>query len=459
MKRLEFLNFSDAFSATLCFICAISLQVQITLFSAPGYLGLRINLTDLLVPLAGITILITILTRRSLWPEWHMKHVYAWLAAITLILATAIFNAFINYGEINRWALTNKFGGWIILMAIMGMGAWIGTNARREHIHLFIKVFLYFSLTVLVYLLLVIVLRSYETTAQFLEPDRYAFFPIYGFMVNRNAYGFLILTAIIISTCIFFSKEKIVPDIFVRIFYFLLPMFMIFNGSRAIFLALCMIVPALLLLNWKHGKKCLQLLLLIALGFVVVFGIYHDKKGKLLVLRLKQTEVLSKAMATGSIPSFISDDEIDRMNPEQSLSELGEGVKYPGDSMRLTILEDALEMLQQSPIVGSGLGSVMLYQQQKHGRMINLIDSTPLWIAVEMGAIGLMIFTLFYWQVVKSFWLQRKTDDDFQKTYYTAMLFIIFGFTFTCLFHEIMYTRHMWFLIGLGLALKTRQTV
>lgn len=441
MKSPCFLSFSDALAAALCFICALSLQIQITLFSSPTYLGLRVNLTDLITPLAGMAILVTLLIRQSRWPEWNMKHVYFWLAGITLTLIAAFINTWISYDEISRWALTNKLGGWIILMAIMGMGAWIGTNARREHIQLFFKTFLSLALAILFYTLVVIVLRSYPTTAEWFPRDPYAFFPIDGLMANRNAYGFLMLAVFAFSSIFYFSQTDGIYRKICYAFYFLLPMFLVFNGSRATLLALGLIIPAMFLLNIRQGKKCLHLLLCIILGLATVFAIYHDKKDKLLILKLKQTEFLMEAAEAEN---------------SASLSEIGENVKYPGDSMRLTILQDALEMVRNHPIIGSGLGSMMIYQKEKHGRMINIIDCTPLWIFVEMGAIGLAVFALFYWQVIKSFWAERKAGDSFTQAFYTAILIIIFGFTFMCLFHEIMYTRHMWFLIGLGLALKTR---
>ncbi len=450
MKFPRLSNFPDALAAGLCLLCAIGLQIQITLFSSPTYIGLRVNATDILVPAAGLAILVTLLRRKSLWPEWKMKHVYLWLAGITLILTLALFNSWLSYGEINRWAITNKFGGWIILMAIMGMGAWIGTNARREHIALFIQTFLYTALAVLFYELLVIVLRSFETTAAWFKPDPYAFYPIDGFMANRNAYGLLILSIFSFSTLAYFLKHPIIKSAYCYTLYFLLPLFLVFNGSRATLLALAVIAPAIFILNRNQIRKCLYLILCIVLGTIFTLCVYANKPDKLIILTRNQLEVIAEATKVTAAPA-----EAPTSTP--ALVEIGENVTYPGDSMRLTILQDALEMISQHPVIGSGLGSMLIYQQQKHGEVINVIDSTPVWILVEMGVIGLAVFTLFYWRVVKTFWTARKTDDEFIRMFYTALLFVVLGFTFMCLFHEIMYTRHMWFLIGLGLALKMRQ--
>ena len=124
----------NAIAAALCFITALSLQIQISLFASPTYLGLRINLTDLLVPFAGAAILVTLLTKRSLWPQWNMKHIYIWLAVLTGIFAAALIHTHFTYGEISRWALVNKFGGWIVLLGIMGMGAWMAANATQKNL-------------------------------------------------------------------------------------------------------------------------------------------------------------------------------------------------------------------------------------------------------------------------------------------------------------------------------------
>lgn len=434
---------SDILTAAICVIAAFSLQIQITLFSSPTYLGLRINLTDLIAPVAGLFIIATLIQHKSRWPDWHIPNIYPWLAVLTALLATGLVHTHFTYGEISRWALINKFGGWLILLTILGMGAWVATNACRASIERFLKYFLCFALAVLIVEMLLVYIQGIFDTTLWFAYKTYAFTFIDGLMANRNAYGLLLLTALPLATCLYFSKINPISSHVTHIFYFLLPSFILFNGSRATFLALCLITPLMFFLHRNQRQKCLKLVLCFVAGIILLLAAFQNKHHEILAFKLHQFEFIMKAFG-------------DRGPDPITLSELGKDIDYPGDSMRLTILEDSIEMVNHKPVFGSGLGSMLIYQEEKHGKMINLIDCTPLWILVEMGAIGLMLFALFYIQIAKSFYHSWKQDEEFSKTIRLALMIILFAYTFMCLFHEMMYVRAIWFLLGLGLALPSR---
>lgn len=439
MQKPRFTDFSDFVAAALCFVVAFSLQIQVTLFKSETYLGLRINLTDLIVPLAGAVILGTLLTRKSLWPAWHMKHIYVWLAAMTAALFLAVINTYLNFGEFSRWAIVNKFGGWVILLGIMGMGAWIATNAREVWIQSFLKLFLYAAMAVLVWEIGLVILRTLPALRPYVGFPQNSFYPIDGFMANRNAYGLLFIAVISLATALYLSKiQNVVTEKYVYLLYFLIPQFVLINGSRATFIALSVIVP-LFFLYFRKGKKIRNLVLCILAGVFFIGLVIARDPQQFMSIRDNQLEFLDAAGEASSL---------DELKDKK--------IQYPGDQMRLIILDDATEMLKERPILGSGLGSMMIYQEEKHGEMINLIDCTALWILTEMGIVGLLLFAAFYVVATKSMYEAHKQDDDFPKALRTALFFILIGFTLMSLFHEIMYTRFIWFFLGLGLALPSR---
>lgn len=448
MNRLRFQAFSAFLPPLLCFAFAIALQIQITLFKTPDYLGLRINLGDLLVPFAGLGILYTLLRGQSLWPQWTIKHLYIWLGGLTLVLLAALVHTHFTYGEISRWAFVNKFGGWFVLVALLGTGGWLGTNAAQKHLELFLKTFLYFGLLVIALEIFVMVGQAYWQNS-FIGYSTYTRYPIYGYMVNRNAFAVLYLAIFALSTCLYVTGSTLLKRWYHPAFYFLMPFFMTFNGSRALIITLCLALAAFAILNLRQPKKIGVLLLSFGLGALLLVAIFHDKKDEIFMLNGRQLNFVDH------LGSVIEDEETPFGVYDPSK------IAYPGDSMRLTILADAKEMLAMRPVTGSGLGSMLLFQKEKHGQMINLIDCTPLWLLVETGLIGLLAFGAFYIQSARALFSQWRQDEGFIKSFRAGIIATMLCFTVMSLFHEMLYTRFVWVLLGLGLTMgiKKRQNV
>lgn len=421
---------STKLAGWLCVLCAVCLQVQVTLFQSPTYLGLRLNLVDILVPFAGIAILITLFTKKSLWPQWKVAGFYYWLGVLSCLLLLAFVNTWISYGIFDRWAFVNKIAGWTVLMGILGLGGWIGANATQTQIETFLKLFFYFFLILLLGQIALLVFQSYEFSQQWIEKDRLVSFPIAGLMANRNAYAFLFLAALSLSTALHFFKPGVLNPACIHTLYFILPFFIIFNGSRAAMGITSVLLLVILFINGEQWKKTFLLILSLVLGSALFAGIFYNKTNELLILKASQYKILDAS----------------------------ERIKYEGDDIRTTVLKDAIEMVQIHPFTGSGLGSVMLYQKEKHGKIINIIDCTPMWIFTEMGAIGLAVFGLFYLRVLQDSYGAYKDSDGLTRVFRLSFLYILFIFLVMSLVHEITYTRFIWFFMGLALALpvKTR---
>src|SRR5689334_17733754 len=90
-------------------VLAITLQIQVTLFSSETYAGLRVGLGDLFLPFAGLYIFYSLLTQKTVWPQWTLKYAYIWLAGLFAIMTIAMVNGYLNIGFLSNWGFFNKY--------------------------------------------------------------------------------------------------------------------------------------------------------------------------------------------------------------------------------------------------------------------------------------------------------------------------------------------------------------
>ena len=425
----------------ICGVMAVALQIQTTILENGSYMGLRVSLADLLIPFMGVGILYSLLSKQTFWPAWSLQKTYPWLGTLTCVLLAGAFHTYMLEGTIPQWVWANKLSGWGMLICFFMAGSWIGTNARKEHLVLFIRVLIYFSLGVLIYQLFFATAQAFDSLRVYTGAYEYFEYQLPGLMKNRNAYALLMVFVYAFVICDYFQKDKILPPIITNFFIFLLPAFFLFNASRTGIFAISISMLTALFMHRKTALPCVKMIAITALGLAVFLGGLSGREKWVPLIQNVPREIFSEAKVG------------------KSLDEINENIAYHGDSMRLTILEDAYEIFQQNPVFGSGLGANLSYQKEKHGQIINIVDSTPVWLATETGLIGLAIFALFYIFALRAILLSLHRDGDFMAFFRTSVLLSILAFSIMCLLHEIMYTRHVWFLLGIALAvpLKMRQ--
>ena len=103
-------------------------------------------------------------------------------------------------------------------------------------------------------------------------------------------------------------------------------------------------------------------------------------------------------------------------------------------------------MFSQHPVFGAGLGAYM-DQQMRAGTAL-VIHSTPLWLLAEMGVIGLLIMIA---PIIGIFWRETRAPRAADSAGLVLVL-IITAFGAVAIFHEIMYQRAFWLLLGAALA-------
>ncbi|NQZ14926.1 MAG: hypothetical protein HRT94_08915, partial [Alphaproteobacteria bacterium] len=134
----------------LLVVLAVAIQIQITLFESDDYLGLRINLADLIIPFPGLFILTSLLLQKSVWPQFSLQKAYMWLGALGCVLVAALVHSYLNFNTLSMWGLQNKIIGWIVLCSFFLMGGWITSNTKIENILQLLKISLSLLLSIII---------------------------------------------------------------------------------------------------------------------------------------------------------------------------------------------------------------------------------------------------------------------------------------------------------------------
>lgn len=420
MKSLmDDLKKAPIYAGFLLFL-SIALQIQVTLFKTSDYAGLRTNLADLCLPLAGLCILFSLLRRRSDWPNWNVKYLSWFLAALAAVMTLALLTGYTTNGGLSLWAFINKYIGFLILLCYFVLGGWMITNPHiKKPMEFFLAALCSFLIFTLAASLLCLLLQKFVPFPLWL--GKYAWD---GFMANRNTFMVLTLFGMIVIETIRGTKNFPLPSWACNFFWILMPVFCIYNASRTGWIFGGLIIIALLLKRPLVTLK--KILPFIALGFVLMVGIH----------------------------AFISEGDAKDGKQFRLLMALGEDDEdsmYGGDKKRLIALEDGLELFHlHNPLTGAGLGSYEEFQKNKRGEFIDIIDFTGLWLLVETGLIGIFSFAGFF--TICLVYLYKQAFGETASLYHRALLFFLLVFIGMSFLHELMYTRYLWFALGLAMA-------
>jgi hypothetical protein len=407
---------------------AIALQIQVTLFQTADYEGLRVSLADFFVPVAGIVILGSLLLKKTGWPEWKKPFSYWFIVAMTAVMCFAMTNGYFIQGSLSQWALVNKFAGWFILMAYLGAGAWLAGNYRDQSIPVFIKFFTGFF----------IFAAGLEVGDQFFRAfgiilsTRYDWELIRGFMDNRNAFAFLFSCVAGFITLYGFKRQYISGHVLVM-FWVLFPLVFLFNGSRTLWICTAMLFGIFAAFDWRQTLKIILPSILI--GTALFFAVCSEKQ--------KQYFSLVPYTSMNRLYNYSQAPEDPRAKRWAEIT---------GDFGRLEIAKGAFELIKQYPLQGAGLGSVTYFQKKNGAATVNIIDNTGLWLLTEIGLIGFAVFAASYIAMALALIHDAGNFRDPVNMLSLTVLVMMLCFGVFSMFHEILYTRFVWFIFGLALA-------
>ncbi len=411
---------------------AIALQTQVSLFVHDGYRGLRINVADFGLPVAGAIVLFSLFTKRSFWPVWRVSYTYVWLAVLTIIMTVALFNGYFVNGVWSRWAFLNKYTGWFILLAYFCWGGWLSTNFGERLRSLFLKAFLYFFCAVIFVSVPVMLAGD-------LGLDLFPVTMLFsGLMGNRNAFALLLVCGLVLMTVFEIRKKPLLPAPVFFAVWTVLPLTMMYNGSRAGLLVVPLLLVLFLFLNVRTTLTRIVPCVLAGMLFVMLlFAVNPDA-----VLNGRRNQQLTRWYAN----------TVEESQLQLAHAVLQKTKYYQGDQVRFNSWHDGFSLWRNAPIFGAGLGSYLIYEEQNEREIIDIIDSTPLWILTEMGLVGFFAFAAFYTLSLLKLWKTARTGDDEQAIFSHAVVIILLCFGLMSLVHEFLYTRHIWFILGLALA-------
>lgn len=415
--------------SAIAFLFAVALQLQFSFFKHDDYLGLRLNAGDLLLPFAGLFILYRLCTKKDHLPRWRVPYMYAGLAAQTVVMTVALIHGHHITGVWDNWAIVNKYIGWFVLLGYLGLGGWIGNRPLQEYAGPLLAGFLGFW----IFTLVIVIGRLTFIDLQGNTHQILLNYPLAGFMGNRNAYAFLSFSLLAMLTA-WQIRKSTKPSWGFYAVWALIPLFYAYNASRAGLVVLIFIFLAFAFLDFKFTLRRIAVPFVIgSLATLVFFSSFNSYALKITHANVESSRQL--IMMEG----FSAEEAAQKLN-------------YVGDKVRMDTYADAVELWLKHPVIGGGLGSFQDYQTKKRGYVHDIIDCTGLWLLSETGLVGISLFSAFFLLSLWQIFLKIRNGED-TTGLYLGILMMMLIFAIMSLVHELLYTRFLWFFMGIGLSL------
>ena len=361
---------------------------------------LNVNLADPLAILAGVLFVLKHLQERHL-PIWRYQYANAALAAATFVLTISLFIGAVQFGW-TKWALVNRYCGWFILLAYAASGALVTKDFGREAFRVLLLTFAGAAVSIAALELFLLLLNNIGVHLTLPLVPR----EIEGFSLNHNFFGFQLLMAL---PAAFVAVKGRVLRILVTA---ILLAALYFSGSRATWITVPIVLVASIYVNATTARE----------------------------LSVAATCAVCAALLIISVPSINGglSSAVPSINPT--------AIDY---HMRVTSILGGLNLFQEHPIFGAGLGAFRNKLIIFPGQEPLLIHSTSVWLLAELGAIGLLTFAIpaLYALFVE---LRRRGSDPGGQM--IALCLVAFGIM--SLPADMLYQRTLWLLLGAALMLK-----
>jgi putative inorganic carbon (hco3(-)) transporter len=326
--------------------------------------------------------------RKAAWSVWHF--------GILATFATGSLVAALRFGVLDRYELLNKDTG--LLLSFLSYVAVTSTIAGWDDLRRILKVF---TLTV--------VLQNILSVAGFLSAyffglanpfTRYGGLRLSGMLLDPNAYGGLLVAALVISEGASLGREPLFKGPTLWFFRASLGMGILFTFSRSAWVALAL---TLLLLCVIQVKVTLRLLLagIIGAPFLVLL------------------------MGNRFLPVF----EEMASRPKQVQG-------------RFDLIHAAFQAFTHHPFFGGGIGSFRLGEGE-------IAHNSAMWFLADFGIVGFVVLLGFVgWFFVRAWFAYRAAPIREQPLVlsillaHTAMFGLAMGI-------EAFYQRHWWLVLGL----------
>jgi len=347
--------------------------------------------------------LIQLLRRKQYLKLWQELKQYPWLIALAVVCLWGIIFAFWRGNSLTSIFL--DFNAWIYFLYLLPLL----TVFRKEDLPNVLQVFAagLTALALKTLLFLYVFSHKFSFSLDFYKWGRDTLWGEFA-IINENFYRifsqgqvFILIGVFVFLSYVFFAPNLKLKNIFTnRVVYLLtiLLLTVVISLSRSFWLALILTSLVFLFLFLKQNYKQLHVLffgtLFAAVIALTVFsGIIYFPWPKI----------------SGQFdPSSLLDDRL-------SLS--GAGI-----SSRWSQLPNLTNAIIKHPIIGSGWGTTVTYQSTDP-RILTVNNPTGLYntyafewgyldIILKIGLLGLIVYLLFIWSIIKNYWQLWKKNTD-----------------------------------------------
>lgn len=397
----------SAWILSMAVAVTVFFQVHVPLSSGP----INLNLADPFAILSLAAVSLHVLFARQ-FPAWRVSQFNLALGVISLLLLLGFVHGWSEVG-ITQWALGGRLLGWLVLLGYLSAGYVIVANVGTHGLRRFAETLIATSVVIVVLQVALRLLNHWGVPLGVRLPDNFE-----GYASNRNAFAFQLLAcmALLLGYSQVYSRYSSGIHRMGRLWVFsllfgILLAGLVWSGSRTGMV----VVVIVLLLAW-FGR--------LADRRIVCWG------GIFAVLLWVSVWLLAQK---GPIPG--SDISI-----QSNFSNESSNLEH-----RDTLIH-GLEMWQQSPIFGAGLG-VFYTKSPIWVNHPQVIHSTPLWILAEFGLVGGAVFGWIFFMLSRHA-IQFRTSQPASR----ILLMLLASFILFSLAHEISYQRIFWLILGALLA-------
>jgi putative inorganic carbon (hco3(-)) transporter len=350
--------------------------------------ALRVAPSDLILLLLVFIAFLQFKVKRYIFTFWHF--------AILLLFLFSSLKVLLEIGEIPRYVVLQKDLGLLVLFALYYIICAFLTD--RERVRWILQTFI-ISISFHTALAIILFLFTQLSGIQFFWMNAFSG-RLSGMLIDPNAYGGLLVVTFAIHITTFHSSKPLLSRNFSYLILFILSAGIILTFSRSAWVALALV---LLFQTFQNPFQLIRTAIFSTVSlFVILLALGRDYL----------TEVLNMATRSSQIDS------------------------------RFVIIEKGLDLFYDAPLFGVGIGVIF----QKFNIIIH---NTPVWILVEFGLLGLVVFAgLMFSFYLKGFYAYRLASKENKPLIFglllgfSAMLGLSLGI-------EALYQRHWWILMSL----------
>lgn len=262
--------------------------------------------------------------------------------------------------------------------------------------------------------------------------------------------GFLSLIGVLTLLINFYKKKLLLNKWFILCFLFLASAIFI-SGERASILFLFLFLFFNLLLNKIIRKKIISTLFFTAFVFIVLINFSSNLKWRI----YGQLYGLSQPIVKDHIISEIENDKFNELKLEKFYKTYIEAMKSFKDTQWGAHWLTAVEISKDNFLFGSGVRTFRIVCQKydninslrKDIRCSTHPHNIYLEILSETGLIGLILISLFFFNLIKSL-INKKNNKSLTVALGALILALIFPLKPTGAFFSSWYGSILWYLIG-----------